>query len=126
MQLDSPSPKCGYIIQEVRGSDENANEVFHYWEAWQVLKGSDHAFETGASGDDAFSWVPTPGQPDRVIVDSSARYYDDIDNSDLYKMGFRQNAVPSAADMMFGTFTRPKLPTDNVSPLLVRPQWRSW
>ncbi len=114
-QLSKKSSDAGgWIVQEVNVHDPSGQLYKHYWEAWDVPKGSIFTSYSGNNPD----WPYDDQFKDLTgwKVEASARYYDDVTLPSTFVIG----GAGTSAGRLLSTLVDPKLPLDNATPPVLR------
>jgi hypothetical protein len=98
-QLSAPSQAGGWIVQHVVTSGRKPSQYQDYYEAWQVLPGSQFSVYADSEdpADDTFVGFST--------VISSAAFYEGLN----LPAGFIQNNPATAAGILYSTTNNPNL-----------------
>ncbi len=105
--LSEKSKSGGYIVQEITTTTIFGMPAYHYWEAWEVPKGSKGTIynEEGASYDDMF------GDPSGTTVHGSARFYEGLQ----LPGSFWPHSPGTTAGILPATAIDPNLPTSDAT-----------
>jgi hypothetical protein len=106
-QLSKKSKSGGYVVQEITTTDKDGTQTHHYWEAWQVSKGSTHTIyhDQGFGYDDKFR------DPSGTTVHASARFHEGL----RLPSSFVPHNPNTAAGLLPSTAINPGLPTRNAT-----------
>ena len=106
-QLSKKSKSGGYIVQEITTTNASGNQTYHYWEAWQVSKGSKGTIykDQGYNYDDMFR------DPSGTTVNGSARFYEGLQ----LPSSFAPHSPGTIAGDLPATSVNPNLPTTNAT-----------